>query len=29
MPRHREAKKPGSDDCKDHERDDLLHDAPP
>jgi hypothetical protein len=29
MPRHNEAKKSGCDDCKDHERDDLLHDASP
>jgi hypothetical protein len=28
MPRHREAQKSGSDDCKDHERNDLLHDSP-
>jgi hypothetical protein len=29
MPRHNEAKKSGCDDCKDHERDDLLHDDNP
>ncbi len=29
MPRHNETKESGCDDCKDHERDDLLHDANP
>ncbi len=29
MPRRNEAKKSGCDDCKDHKRDDLLHDANP
>src|SRR5262249_8910687 len=29
MPRHNEAKESGRDDCKDHERDDLLHNANP
>jgi hypothetical protein len=27
MPRYNEAKQTGCHDCKDHERDDLLHDA--
>jgi hypothetical protein len=29
MPRHHEAKKSGREDCKDHDCDDLLHDAKP
>ena len=29
MPRHNEAEKSGGDDCKDHERDDVLHGACP
>jgi len=29
MPRHNEAEKSGGDDCKDHERDDVLHSASP
>jgi hypothetical protein len=29
MPRHHEAKKSGREDCKDHDCDNLLHDAKP